>query len=572
MEKINKLKKIFEREKIDGYIIPKNDEFFGEYTPDYNDRLNFISGFTGSYGFALVLKNKNYLFVDGRYTLQANNQCGKFFKIITIPNKMPSDILREKKLSIGFDPNLFTEKSLFIFFGKSKIKLKPIFQNLIDKIWKRKIVKNKSKFYLLPSEAADEKYQLKINKVAKYLKKKRSDFLFVTASENNAWLLNIRGRDTKYAPIPHSYVLIEKNRNISFFCNLKKVSSTLRRSFKQIKFLDVKDCAKTLFKIESKKLIIDSNSCSFFLKNLIDKKNKILNLQDPIYLFKAIKGKQEIENIKKAHIYDGVALTKYLFWLKKNFYKKNITEITASKKLLKFRKKNKKFKFLSFPTISGTGPNGAIIHYKATHKTDRKLRKGDIYLVDSGGQYEFGTTDVTRTISLKNSNKRIKDIFTRVLKGHIAVSNFKLKKNTSGSEIDTKARKYLKQIGLNYAHGTGHGVGYFLNVHEGPHAISKKNKVNFKGGMIVSNEPGYYEKNKFGIRIENLIYVKENNKKMNFENLTMAPIDKDLIVPERLDKKEKKWINNYHKTVFKNLKSSMNKVDTLELKKACSAI
>ena len=572
MEKINKLKKIFEREKIDGYIIPKNDEFFGEYTPDYNDRLNFISGFTGSYGFALVLKNKNYLFVDGRYTLQANNQCGKFFKIVTIPNIMPSDILKEKKLSIGFDPNLFTEKSLFIFFGKNKIKLKPIFQNLIDKIWKRKIVKNKSKFYLLPSEAADEKYQLKINKVAKYLKKKRSDFLFVTASENNAWLLNIRGRDTKYAPIPHSYVLIEKNRNISFFCDLKKVSSTLRRSFKQIKFLDVKDCAKTLSKIENKKLIIDSNSCSFFLKSLIDKKNKILNLQDPIYLFKAIKGKQEIENIKKAHIYDGVALTKYLFWLKKNFYKKNITEITASKKLLKFRKKNKKFKFLSFPTISGTGPNGAIIHYKATHKTDRKLRKGDIYLVDSGGQYEFGTTDVTRTISLKNSNKRIKDIFTRVLKGHIAVSNFKLKKNTSGSEIDTKARKYLKQIGLNYAHGTGHGVGYFLNVHEGPHAISKKNKVNFKGGMIVSNEPGYYEKNKFGIRIENLIYVKENNKKMNFENLTMAPIDKDLIVPERLDKKEKKWINNYHKTVFKNLKSSMNKVDTLELKKACSAI
>ena len=572
MEKINKLKKIFEREKIDGYIIPKNDEFFGEYTPDYNDRLNFISGFTGSYGFALVLKNKNYLFVDGRYTLQANNQCGKFFKIITIPNKMPSDILKEKKLSIGFDPNLFTEKSLFIFFGKNKIKLKPIFQNLIDKIWKRKIVKNKSKFYLLPSEAADERYQLKINKVAKYLKKKRSDFLFVTASENNAWLLNIRGRDTKYAPIPHSYVLIEKNRNISFFCDLKKVSSTLRRSFKQIKFLDVKDCAKTLSKIENKKLIIDSNSCSLFLKSLIDKKNKILNLQDPIYLFKAIKGKQEIENIKKAHIYDGVALTKYLFWLKKNFYKKNITEITASKKLLKFRKKNKKFKFLSFPTISGTGPNGAIIHYKATHKTDRKLRKGDIYLVDSGGQYEFGTTDVTRTISLKNSNKRVKDIFTRVLKGHIAVSNFKLKKNTSGSEIDTKARKYLKQIGLNYAHGTGHGVGYFLNVHEGPHAISKKNKVNFKGGMIVSNEPGYYEKNKFGIRIENLIYVKENNKKMNFENLTMAPIDKDLIVPERLDKKEKKWINNYHKTVFKNLKSYMNKVDTLELKKACSAI
>ena len=572
MEKIDKLKKFFKEEEIDGYLIPKNDEFFGEYIPEYNDRLNFISGFTGSYGFALVLKDKNYLFVDGRYTLQANNQSGKLFKIITIPNKMPNDILKEKKLSIGFDPNLFTDKSLFIFFGKNRFNLKPISQNLIDKIWKRKIIKNKRKFYLLPNEAVSEKYLLKINKISKYLKKKKSDFLFVTASENNAWLLNIRGRDTKYTPIPYSYILIDKNKNIKFFCDLDKLSSSLKKIYKKIKFLDIKDCAKTLFEIEKKKFIIDDNSCSLFLKTVINKNNKILDLQDPIYFFKAVKGKQELENIKKTHIYDGVALTKYLFWLKKNFYKKNITEITGSQKLLNFRKKNKKFKFSSFPTISGTGPNGAIIHYKATRETDRKLKKGDIYLVDSGGQYEFGTTDVTRTISLKNSNKRIKDIFTRVLKGHIAVSNYKLKKNTSGSEIDVHARKYLKQIGLNYAHGTGHGVGYFLNVHEGPHAISKKNNVNFQKGMIVSNEPGYYEKNKFGIRIENLIYVKENNRKMHFENLTMAPIDKDLIIQESLNKNEKEWLNKYHKTVFKNLKSFMNKFEKNELIKACSAI
>ena len=572
MEKIEKLKKIFKREKIDGYIIPKNDEFFGEYVPNHNDRLNFISEFTGSFGFALVLKDKNYLFVDGRYTLQANNQSGRSFKIITIPDKMPSDILKGKKLSIGFDPNLFTKKSLFIFFGKNKLKFKPIFRNLIDEIWKRKIVKNKNKFYSLPNSAVSEKHQSKINKISKYLKKKKSDFLFVTASENNAWLLNIRGRDTKYTPIPHSYILIDKDLNIKFFCDIKKISSSFKRNFKRIKFLDIKVCTETLLKIKKKKFIIDSSSCSFFLKTIIDKNNTILNLQDPIYFFKAIKGKQEIENIKKAHIYDGVALTKYLFWLKKNFYRKNITEITASQKLLRFRKKNKKFKFLSFPTISGTGPNGAIIHYKATRETDRKLKKGDIYLVDSGGQYEFGTTDVTRTISLKNSNKRIKDIFTRVLKGHIAVSDFKLKKNTSGSEIDAKARKFLKQIGLDYAHGTGHGVGYFLNVHEGPHAISKKNKINFQKGMIVSNEPGYYEKNKFGIRIENLIFVKENKRTMAFENLTMAPIEKDLIIQEKLNKNEKNWLNNYHKTVFKNLRKSMNKSETLELKKACSAI
>ncbi len=572
MEKIEKLRKIFEREKIDGYIIPKNDKFFVEYVPKYNDRLNFISSFTGSYGFALVLKDKNYLFVDGRYTLQANNQSGRIFKIITIPNKMPSDILKRKKLSIGFDPNLFTERSLFNFFGRNNFKLKPISQNLIDIIWKRSVKKNNEKFYILPNEAINENYQFKIGKIYKYLKKKNSDFLFVTASENCAWTLNIRGRDTKYTPIPYSYILIDKDRNIKFFCDLKKISSSFRKSFKKIKFLDIKVCAKILLGIQKKKFIIDSNSCSIFFKNIINKNNKILNLQDPIYFLKAVKGKQEIENIKKAHIYDGVALTKYLFWLKKNFYKKKITEITASQKLLEFRKKNKKFKFLSFPTISGTGPNGAIIHYKATKKTDRKLRKGDIYLVDSGGQYEFGTTDVTRTISLKNSNNKIRDIFTRVLKGHIAVSNFKLRKKTSGAEIDSKARKYLKQVGLNYAHGTGHGVGYFLNVHEGPHAISEKNKINFQKGMIVSNEPGYYEKNKFGIRIENLIYVKENKRGIAFENLTMVPIEKDLIIQEMLDKNEKNWLNDYHKTVFKNLIKSMNKTEALELEKACSAI
>ena len=572
MEEIKKLRKIFKKEKIDGYIIPKNDEFFGEYVPKYNDRLNFISNFTGSYGFALVLKDKNYLFVDGRYTLQANNQSRRIFKIITIPDKMPGDILKGKKLLIGFDPSLFTEKSLFNFFGKNKFKLKPISQNLIDVIWKRRMIKNNNKFYLLPNEAISENYQLKIGKISRYLKKKKSDFLFVTASENSAWLLNIRGRDTKYAPIPYSYILIDKDRNIKFFCDLKKIPSSLKKSFKKIKFLDIKVCSKILLGIKKKEFIIDSNSCSIFFKNIINKNNKILNLQDPIYFLKAVKGKQEIENIKKAHIYDGVALTKYLFWLKKNFYKKNITEITASQKLLKFRKKNKKFKFLSFPTISGTGPNGAIIHYKATKKSDRKLRKGDIYLVDSGGQYEFGTTDVTRTISLKNSNNRIKDIFTRVLKGHIAVSNFKLRKKTFGAEIDSKARKYLKQVGLNYAHGTGHGVGYFLNVHEGPHAISKRNRINFQKGMIVSNEPGYYEKNKFGIRIENLIYVKENKRRMAFENLTMAPIEKDLIIQEKLNKNEKNWLNNYHKIVFKNLIKSMNKNEALELEKACSAI
>ena len=572
MEKIGKLKKILKSKKIDGYIVSKNDEFFGEYIPNHKDRLKYISNFTGSYGFALILNDKNYLFVDGRYTLQANKQSGNFFKIKTIPNELPLQTIKNKNLKIGFDPKLFTKKSLNIFFGKTNCKYIPINKNLIDKIWtrKKKIVKNK--FYILPSNSVGESCKIKVSKIISNLKKVNADFQFITSSENNAWLLNIRGSDSKYTPIPYSYILLDKKNNIKFFCDLKKITTSFKKKFKNIQFIDINDTSSNLSKINRKRFLIDRNTCSIYFENIILKKNRIINSQDPIYALKAIKAKKEIENIKKSHIHDGVALTKYLFWIKNNFLKKKITEISAEKKLFNFRKKNKDFNFLSFPTISGTGPNGAIIHYKASKDSDRRLKKGDIYLVDSGGQYNYGTTDVTRTISLQNSNKRIKNIFTRVLKGHIAVASFKLKKNTSGSIIDSKARKYLKEINLDYAHGTGHGVGYFQNVHEGPHAISRGNTINFQEGMIVSNEPGYYEKNCFGIRIENLIYVKKNKQKNYFENLTMAPIDKELIDKKILNKNEKSWLNNYHKNVFNNLKKFMNKTEILELKKSCSAI
>ena len=336
--------------------------------------------------------------------------------------------------------------------------------------------------------------------------------------------------------------------------------------------MGIKNTGKILSKIKNKKFIIDSKTCSIFYEKIVAKNNEILDRVDPIYFLKSIKTKKEIENMKRVHVLDGAALTKYLFWVKNNFSKKKITELSGEKKLLSYRRKNKDFKFLSFPTISGVGSNGAIIHYRATQKSNKRLFNGNIYLVDSGGQYKFGTTDVTRTISLDNKNERIKNIFTRVLKGHIAVATFKLNKKTSGSEIDRVARKDLKKINLDYSHGTGHGVGYFLNVHEGPHAITKNNYIPFRAGMVVSNEPGYYEKNKFGIRIENIIYVKKKNDKIMFDNLTMAPIDKSLINFRILKNNEISWLNNYHKKVYKSLKNFMNKKEKTMLKKACSAI
>ena len=254
MEKINKLKKFFKGEKIDGYIIPKNDEFFGEYIPDHKDRLKYISDFTGSYGFALILSDKNYLFVDGRYTLQANNQSGKFFKIKTIPNELPRDILLNKKLKIGFDSKLFTKKSLNSFFGKTNCEYIPLNKNLVDKIWIRKKGELNNKFYKLPDSAVGENYKLKVNKIVVELKKSKSDFKFITASENNAWLLNIRGNDSRYTPIPYSYILIDQKKNINFFGNLKKISPTFKKNFNGVKFIDINSTIKILLKIKKKKI------------------------------------------------------------------------------------------------------------------------------------------------------------------------------------------------------------------------------------------------------------------------------------------------------------------------------
>ena len=572
MEKINRLKKLFNYYSLDGYIVPKNDEFFGEYVPKNKDKLKFISNFSGSYGFALILKKRNYLFVDGRYTLQAKIQSGKSFSINTIPKIFPVHILKKKKLKIGFDPKLHTQKSLKIFFEKTNCKLIPIKENLIDKLWILKENRALKKFYTLPNKAVGQSYRIKINKLISLLNKKKVNFQFISAGENIAWLLNLRGQDSEFTPIPNAYLTIESNTKISLFCNLKKIENSLKKKYKNIKFLDIKYMDVFLSKVKNKKVLIDSSTCSICHEKILKKDNKIINYLDPIYFLKSVKSKVEIENIIKSHIHDGAALTKFLFWVKKNYKNKNINEISAQEKLLKFRKKNKNFKFLSFPTISGSGPNGAIIHYQASKKSNRKLKTGDIYLVDSGGQYNFGTTDVTRTISLNNNNKRIKDIFTKVLRGHIAVASYKLKNNTCGAQIDLAARKPLKEINLDYEHGTGHGVGYFLNVHEGPQAISKNNKSNFKEGMIVSNEPGYYENGKFGIRIENLIRVKKNNTGYSFDNLTMVPIDKSLINKNILEKDEINWLNNYHKDVFNNIKKFMDKSELSDLRLACSNI
>ena len=566
---MKKFKNLLKQYKLDGYIIPKNDEYFNEYVSSAKDRLKFISNFSGSAGFAVILKNKNYLFVDGRYTIQARIQSGKNFKVITIPKKFPKDVLKfNKKLTIGFDPRLHTESKLNFLFNIKNISLKSINKNLVDIVWSKRAKELIKPFYSLSKKNTGISSEEKILEVKKFFNKNKVDYLLVTAPENIAWILNIRGHDSIFSPIPNARLLMNKNGDIHFFANPKKITMIKKSLPKKIIFHEENKIEKILTNLYKNKIFLDSLSCSIYYKNLLKKKNIIVEKIDPIHFFKSIKNITEIKNMKKSHLSDGVALTKFLFWIKKNFRKKKITELSAQKKLENFRKMNKSYKFPSFNTISGSGPNTAIIHYRASPKTNRSLRKGDLYLVDSGGQYSFGTTDVTRTISLDNKSNYIKEIYTRVLKGHIAVSNFPLKKNSTGSKVDQSARKFLKKIKLDYPHGTGHGVGYFLNVHEGPQSFSKNNKVNLRDGMIISNEPGYYKEGSFGIRIENLIYINQNK----FEELTMVPIEKDLINKKMLNKNEINWINKYHSRVRKNLLKFMSFQEKVDLTKACSPI
>ena len=550
--RINELRKNFNELKIEGYVVPKNDEFFSEYAK--NDRLKTISNFSGSAGFAIILKKTNYLFVDGRYTLQAQKESGKNFKIIEIHKKLPNKII--KNITLGLNPKLFTTKQLkYYFSNKTKIKLINI--DLIDNIYSSKVNKSKP-FYSLKKEITGEDHRSKIRKVRKFIKSNKADYLFVSAPENVAWLLNIRGNDNPNSPLPNCRLLIGKGEEFFLVSNKFKALRLIKeKKINSAQIIEPQKFDTTIKGLKNKNFIIDNKSCSIFYENMIKSRFKIKDKDDPCYLLKSIKNPTEISHTVNAHIHDGVALTKFIYWIK-NENKKIINEIDAQNKLEKFRKLNKNYLFPSFNTIAGTGSNGAIVHYKALKEHTKIIRKKDIFLCDSGGQYKYGTTDVTRTICFSKQKKNIKNIFTKVLKGHIAVAQTNLNKDDTGKKIDVRARKFLKQDGLDYAHGTGHGVGFFLNVHEGPQSISKYNTIKIKYGMILSNEPGYYKKDKFGIRIENLIYVKKNKKKLYFENLTLAPIEKELINFNLLNNQEKEYLFKYHLNVYSKISKHLN--------------
>ena len=521
---ISGLRQLIKKHGVYGYIIPNNDEFQSEYLPESAKRLEFITKFTGSAGTAIITPEENLFFTDGRYMLQAKKELGKNYTIKNVSRETIFDWIKTTGKKVGFDPMHFTVRQVERMGDLAK----PISENLVDKLWGSKPPAPNSK----PTQHkfAGKTSGEKIKEIAGGLK---SDICLITTPDSVNWLFNVRGEDVLHTPLLLSYATLTK-----------KGEAKLCRTAKEL---------AEVTKFKKKNIQLDPNKCPYAIYAALKAGgNNISFVADPCQLPKAIKTSSEIKGVRKAHDIDGKALTKFLVWVKSA---KNLDEIKAAEKLGAIRSLHKDYRGPSFTTISGFGSNGAIVHYNVSRETNKKFTTGNLYLIDSGGQYEYGTTDVTRTIAIGKPTKDMIHDYTLVLKGHIAIATAKFPAGTSGAQIDGLARQFLWAEGKDYDHGTGHGVGYYLGVHEGPHGISRRySDVALQPGMIVSNEPGYYKEGHYGIRIENLVLVVDlGGGYLGFETLTKAPLDENLIDFSMLTKQEKDWIKAYHETVLRNL-------------------
>ena len=549
MNSVLKIKNYLKNNNIEACLISKNNTFLNEFVEDRDNFLLKITKFTGSLGYAIIYKNKQNLYIDGRYTQQAKIQTKNFTikDIALLKNDICKIANSNKKLLI--DPKTFT----FNFFGKFNYKNLHFFNS-------NKNLKKKEKlFYLSKNYSGQDSFE-KLKKVNKKLTLKKNEVFLITSPENIAWLSNIRSYDKKFSKIFNCIALI-KNKRIYIYSG-QKINLKIKNIIFE-KNSEFKQHLLSIKKIYTDKKYLSLYHYNFFIKNKI----KIKFINDPIDQFKSIKNNTEILNLKISHIFDGVAYCKFLYWLKNNNLK-NTSEIECQKKIEFFKKKNKFYLGPSFETISATEKNASIIHYNAKDYKKTNLKKKHLYLLDSGSQYLYGTTDMTRSFSLGKQNQFRKKIYTLVLKSHIAVSVANLK-NMTGKKLDRIARKNLIKFGYNYNHGTGHGVGFLSNVHEAPPSISKFYNKKFLVNQVMSNEPGYYKDNDFGIRLENLIY---KNHKNNFENLTLVPFERKMILKSMLTKNEKNWINHYHSEVFEKIHKFLNIREKVFLKKYCSKI
>jgi Xaa-Pro aminopeptidase len=556
------------QKKYDALLVPREDMFSGEEVPKSEERLKYITNFTGSAGFAIIVSNENLksaIFSDGRYQLQLKKQVDtKFFDVFNGGINEIGNFLKdnEKYLKIiAFDPWLLTSikyETLSKILKSTPLILKATEKNLIDEIWKKRPTETQKSIFQLPIKRTGENFLSKINRLKKVITNIGGDYYVLFNPAGLSWLLNIRCRDLEYTPVSRSFCIISSEGEVFIFSD-NSTFEIITKNHSKIHLLQINELTSFLKKLKNKIFLIDPVFLPLQIKYLI--LNMRLNIQTiscPIEEFKSVKNSNELNGFKVSHLKDGLAFLKLFFWLEKNLSSQHLTEITISKKLYEFRSLEETFICESFATISAFKDNGAIIHYKADKSSDKKIDKDGLYLIDSGAHYSEGTTDTTRTIKIGKVSEEMINNYTLVLKGHIAIATAIFPKNTKGREIDSLARKALWSEGKDYAHGTGHGVGCLLSVHEGPISISKHSKYDIKQGMVISNEPGYYKNGEYGIRIENLEvvskkYLKNSENFLYFENLTRVPFELELINKEILTIDEINWINLYHEKVYREL-------------------
>jgi Xaa-Pro aminopeptidase len=563
--RIAALRAELKRRGLDGFMVPRADRQQNEYLPASEERLAWLTGFTGSAGAAVVLAEQAVLFVDGRYTVQAAAQIdGKLFATEHLVDSPPEQWLKQNLKSgakLGYDPWLHTSESadrLRKACATAGAELVPVEGNPIDALWSDRPAPPAGPLSLRDIKLAGESAADKIKRIQAELKKLRADVLVVSDPQNVAWAFNIRGSDVAHTPLALAFAVIPREGKPALYVAAAKLDNKTRPALEEIAALRAPDdLVRDLAQLKDKTVRLDQASAADALTRLLaGSGGKPVRGADPIGLMKAVKNHAEIEGARAAHTRDGVAMARFLAWLEREAPAGKLTEIDAVEALESFRRDSGLLKDISFSTIAGSGPNGAIVHYRVTRASNRALGKNELFLVDSGAQYEDGTTDITRTVAVGTPTDEMRDRFTRVLKGHIAISTAVFPENTSGAQLDSLARTALWQAGLDFDHGTGHGVGSYLSVHEGPARISKLGTVALRRGMILSNEPGYYKTAAYGIRIENLVLVISGpepagaEKPLNaFETLTLAPIDRRLIDTRLLTAKERNWIDGYHARV-----------------------
>lgn len=588
--RVKALRGLLARHKIDAFLVPRSDEFQGEYVPACAERLKWLTGFSGSAGLAAVTRKAALLMIDGRYTVQARAETDTdVFEVSLLPRQRLSEWFIEKLPKgavVGFDPWLHTGSEaarLKVALAARGIALRPVSKNLVDELWgKERPAPPEADVIVQPRALAGQAPAEKIAYVQKSLKEAGQSAAVLTLADSICWLLNIRGADVAHNPVVRAFAIVPASGKVELFIAPGKITPAVRAHLDPFaKVLAPKDLQRRLRELKSagKPVRLDSDTAAFALERTLGPKCAVKGA-DPCILPKAIKNPAEISGARAAHIRDGAAVVRYLAWLDSATAHGTLDEISAVKKLEEFRRATNMLREISFPTISGSGPHGAIVHYRVSEASNRILKPGELFLLDSGAQYQDGTTDITRTIPIGVPTSEMKQRFTAVLKGHIAIATARFPKGTRGIDLDPFARRALWDMGADYDHGTGHGIGSYLSVHEGPQSISRAGMVALQPGMLLSNEPGFYKEGAYGIRIENVVLVTPLQKipgggereMMGFETLTLAPIDRRLIVANMLTDAERDWLNAYHKTVFKILSPEIDAATRNWLKAATNPL